>query len=158
MTLNLRIDPRKLRVHKDVLGQILKIGIPAGMHHICRSELWGREGGPLPENVKTLPAAKSGEHYGGQRTDSSVQPASARHFQYRSGCNRNRADSAGIHFLRVFVQLCPGGTVRLSERLWCFLHTGGLRGHRNMRRASHMDIHNVPAETIFHNHYAGVPD
>ena len=29
--LAIRVDPRKLRVHKDVLGQILKIGIPAGV-------------------------------------------------------------------------------------------------------------------------------
>lgn len=29
--LAIRLDPRKLRVHRDVLGQILKIGIPAGV-------------------------------------------------------------------------------------------------------------------------------
>ena len=30
-TLIIRIDPRKLRVHGDVLGQILKIGVPSGV-------------------------------------------------------------------------------------------------------------------------------
>ena len=29
--LAIRIEPRKLRIHKDVLGQILKIGVPAGI-------------------------------------------------------------------------------------------------------------------------------
>ena len=32
-----RIDPRKLRIHGDVLGQILKVGVPAGVQGIMSS-------------------------------------------------------------------------------------------------------------------------
>lgn len=51
----IQVNLRKLRVHGDVLGQILRIGIPAGMHHVCRPELWGGERRPLPSIFNTDP-------------------------------------------------------------------------------------------------------
>lgn len=103
-----------------------------------------------------MPAAKHSEHRGSQRADPFVQPSFAWYFQYRPGCDRNGADPVRVYFLCIPVQFCAGRSVRLSERLWRFLHPGGLCGHRNLRGTAHMDIHCVPADAVLYNDHAGI--
>lgn len=68
----------------------------------------------------------------------------------------NAADPVRVHFLCIPVQLCAGRSVRLSERLWRFLHPGGLCGHRYLRGTAHMDIHCVSEVPVFYNDHAGI--
>ena len=49
-----------------------------------------------------------------------------------------------------------GLLVNLFVGISRFLYSGGLLGHRHMRRAAHLDIYGLPARAVLRNHYAGL--